>query len=339
MMTTSTPAPAPSPASTDGPGRRAAVVYNPIKVDLASLKTKVAQAAGAAGWQETLWFETSEDDPGKGAAQEALSHDVDMVIAAGGDGTVRAVAEGMSGSGVSLGLLPSGTGNLLARNLKLTLNDVEHSLEAAFSGRDRTVDLAAIEILREDETRDKHVFVVMAGVGIDAKMLANTDSELKKRVGWLAYVDAIFKALRDRDQLRLRYRLDGRSVHRRRAHTLIVGNCGSLPANILLLPDAAVDDGILDVVLMRPEGILGWLQIWLKVAWENGVVRRTAAGRRLMGPEKEVRALEYRTAEEVVVRLEKEEDIELDGDPFGRALGFKIQVLPGGLTVRVPQDS
>ncbi len=58
-----------------------------------------------------------------------------------------------------------------------------------------------------------------------------------------------------------------------------------------------------------------------------------------MGPEKEVRALEYRTAEEVVVRLEKEEDIELDGDPFGRAIGFKIQVLPGGLTVRVPQDS
>ncbi len=168
MMTTSTPASAPSPASTDGSRRRAAGVYNPIKVDLASLKTKVAQAAGTAGWQETLWFETSEDDPGKGAAQEALSHDVDMVIAAGGDGTVRAVAEGMSGSGVSLGLLPSGTGNLLARNLKLTLNDVDHSLEAAFSGRDRTVDLAAIEILREDESRDKHVFVVMAGVGIDA---------------------------------------------------------------------------------------------------------------------------------------------------------------------------
>ena len=68
-----------------------------------------------------------------------------------------------------------------------------------------------------------------------------------------------------------------------RAHTLMIGNCGSLPGNILLLPEAAVDDGEFDIVVLRPEGFFGWVQISTKIFWENGVLRRTSAGRTLMG--------------------------------------------------------
>jgi len=316
--------------------RRAAIVYNPVKVDLESVKAAVARAQEAAGWDETLWFETSVEDPGAGQTRDALEQGVDMVIAAGGDGTVRVVAEALQESEASLALLPSGTGNLLARNLNLTLDDVDNALTVAFSGEDRAIDIGVIDI-ETPKGRERRSYVVMAGLGIDAKMLANTDDDLKKRAGWLAYVDALRKALLDKNQLEFRYSLDGAKNRKVRAHTIIVGNCGALPANILLLPDAAVDDGEFDIVLLRPEGFFGWAQIIFKVVWENGVLRRSGAvGKKLMGLTKEVSALRYVKGRELVVRLEKPQEIELDGDPFGTTSAFRTWIEPGGLTVRVP---
>lgn len=267
----------------------AAVVYNPIKVDLDAIRSVVATAEAAAGWGETLWFETTMEDPGQGAARTALDAGATMVIAAGGDGTVRAVAEVVHDSTAALALLPSGTGNLLARNLDLTLDDLEHAVDVAFTGTDGQVDIGRIEIRHADNSVGEHAFLVMAGLGLDAKMLASTNDDLKARIGWLAYVGAIFTALRDKNQLRIRYSLDGGRTQSVRAHTMIVGNTGLLPANVLLLPEAVIDDGQFEIVLLRPEGFVNWLQILVKVLWENGVLRRTAIGRRMMS--KEVDAL------------------------------------------------
>ena len=322
--------PAPSPQT-------AAVIYNPIKVDIDALRDAVTTSAADAGWNESIWLETSEDDPGQGATQKAKEHGVDLVIAAGGDGTVRAVAEALRGSDIPLALLPSGTGNLLARNLKLTLNDVPGSVIAAFTGDDRPIDLGVIDIERQDGSRDRHAYVVMAGMGLDAKMIKNTDDDLKAKAGWAAYVDAIVKSLRDPNELHLHFQLDDQKPKRATAHTLIVGNCGSLPANVLLLPDAVVDDGVLDILLMRPGGILGWIRVWAKIAWTNGVIRRTRTGRELAGEQKSDGDLDYRTGTRLVARLSCPEEIELDGDTFGEATAFNTWVEPGALTVRVPR--
>jgi len=324
------------PSSPSAPSRLAAVVYNPIKIDLDAVKAAVATAEKEAGWQTTLWFETSEDDAGQGPAKKALDAGVDMIIAAGGDGTVRAVAEGMHDSDVSLALLPSGTGNLLARNLKLTLEDLENSLHTAFSGTDRAIDLGLIDIRREDDSVTKHVYVVMTGLGVDARMLANTDDDLKKRVGWLAYAKALFTTLREKNHLDFRYSFDGKPARSMRANTIIIGNCGALPANILLLPDAAIDDGVFDILLLRPESFLGWVQILYKVFWENGVIRRLPFSDKLKGSENY--ALRYVKAKSVTVKLKASQDIEIDGDEFGKAIGFRTSVKPGGLTVRVPRE-
>lgn len=283
-----------------------------------------------------MWFETTADDPGTGQARQAVDAGVDVVIAAGGDGTIRAIAQVVAGSSVSLALLPSGTGNLLARNLDLTLDDMAHSIGVAFGGTDRTIDLAWAEIRREGGGVAREAFLVMAGLGLDAKMLSHTDEELKARVGWLAYVDAIRKALRDKNRLRMRYRLDGRFTRTVSAHTLIIGNCGSLPANILLLPSAAIDDGRFEAVFLRPESAWGWVQILVKVVWENGVLRRTRFGRKLMSPE--VDALRYVKGRRLEVVLSRPEELELDGDGFGRTRAFRAWIDAGGLTVRVPAD-
>ncbi len=327
--------PAPDPAA-ERP-RVAAVIYNPIKVDLPAIESVVAAEQTAAGWGETLWFETSADDSGRGATEAALAEDVDMIIVAGGDGTVRVVAEAVSGHDVALALLPSGTGNLLARNLKLTLDDLEHSIHSAFTGDNREIDLGMIEIRRDDNRVDCHAYLVMAGLGLDAKMLAHADDELKAKVGWLAYVKAIAIALRDKNQLRIRYKLDAERTRSMRAHTVIMGNCGSLQANVLLMPDAAVDDGQLDIVLLRPEGLVSWAQIITKIVWENGVLSRTRLGRKFRT--KEVDALNYIKGQRFTMTLSRPELIELDGDEFGRAVAIRTWVEPGKLSVRVPAES
>lgn len=315
----------------------AAVVYNPVKVDLDAIKAAVAVEEPRAGWGTTLWFETTEDDPGQGPARQAVDANVSMVIAAGGDGTVRAVCEELKGSGIPIALLPSGTGNLLARNLDLTLDDLEHSINAAYTGENRKIDLGMVSIRREDDSVTDHAYVVMAGLGLDAKMLANTDSELKDKIGWPAYVQAIAKALRDKNRLRMRYKLDEHQARSVRAHTIIIGNCGSLQANVMLLPEAAVDDGLLDIIILRPEGFIGWVQVLVKIVWENGVLRRTKLGRAMMT--KEVQALHYVKGRELSVRLSRPEGVELDGDTFGEAVALKTWVEPAGLTVRVPRET
>lgn len=315
--------------------RRVAVVYNPVKVDADTLRRAVANTPGVEGWAEPMWLETTADDPGTGQAREALEAGAELVIAAGGDGTVRAVAEVVAGSDAALALLPSGTGNLLARNLDLTLDDLDHSLEVAFTGSDRAIDLAWADIRREGDEVERRAFLVMAGLGLDAKMLSHTDEELKAKVGWVAYVDAIRKALKDKNRLRMRYRLDGHGTRSVSAHTLIIGNCGSLPANILLLPGAAIDDGRFEAVFLRPESAWGWVQIAVKVFWENGVLRRTKLGRAMMSPD--VDALRYVKGRRMNVMLSRPEELELDGDSFGRTRAFRTWIAAGGLTVRVPK--
>jgi diacylglycerol kinase (ATP) len=329
---------APATSETTTRTQTAAVVFNPIKVDITKLRAAVDAAEGAAGWSPSLWFETSEEDPGGGQTREAIAAGADVVMAAGGDGTIRAVAEQLRGTGIPIGLLPSGTGNLLARNLGLALDNLAESVSNAFTGKDRKIDLGVVEARRADGTTVSNVFLVMAGLGLDADMLANTNPKLKARVGWLAYVDAIFRSLKGSNRLRIRYQLDGQSTRTLNAHTVLIGNCGSLPANILLLPEAAVDDGIFDIVALRPDGLIGWVQIWVKIVWENGVLRRSQVGRKLMSLTKEVRTLRYLKGKQLVMRLEQPQQYELDGDPFGEAVALKATVDHLALTVRIPAD-
>jgi len=316
--------------------RQAAVVYNPIKVDIDQLRHAVAVAESRAGWRKSVWLETSKKDPGGGQARQAIAEGADVVLAAGGDGTVRAVAEGLRGSEVALALLPAGTGNLLARNLDMILTHMADSVDLAFAGRDRRIDMGVVELDRADGSTEEHSFLVMAGFGLDAKMIANARPELKRRLGWVAYVDAIVRALTDTERVRMTVRVDEGEERSGSVHTLIAGNCGALPGNVLLLPDAEIDDGLFDIVTFRPEGFFGWAQIWAKITWENGVLRRSSVGKKLRSNDRQVRALRYYRAQRLDVALEHAQEFELDGDPFGEVVGFRLRVDHDSLIVRVP---
>ena len=156
------------------PERRAALVYNPTKVDADQLRALVAEHASAAGWAEPLFYETSVDDLGDGVTREALDAGASVVLVAGGDGTVRAVSQAMANSHVPLTIVPSGTGNLLARNLGLPLTDPAAMVAAAFDGEVHAIDVGYARLTRADGDHEEHAFVVMGGIGLDAAMIANT---------------------------------------------------------------------------------------------------------------------------------------------------------------------
>lgn len=312
------------------------MIVNPTKVDVGKLRAAVDAAARKASWGASIWFETTPDDTGAEVARSAVRRKADVVLAAGGDGTVRAVAEGLRGSDVPLALLPSGTGNLLARNLDLPLTDLEAAVAVAFSGADRAIDLGMARIVRADGDSEEHAFLVMAGLGLDAKMIKHTNQKLKKAVGWLAYVDGIARSLPELRPLRVAYRLDDAPTRSMSAHTIIVGNCGLLPGGLLLMPEAKPDDGLLDIAALRPRGPFGWAKVWRKVAWENGVLRKSAIGRKIIDLSKDVRDVTYLRGRELNLSVERPEEFQLDGDEFGEADSVRLWVEPGALRVRMP---
>lgn len=317
-------------------GKHAAVVYNPTRVDLRRLRRSVDRAEAKHNWAPTRWYSTSIDNAGQDATREAVEDGASVVLAAGGDGTVRAVSEALRYVDVPIALVPTGTGNILARNLELDLANVDVSVETAFAGGERAIDLGIAAITRPDSSTEEYVFLVMAGIGLDAKMIAKTNPKLKKAVGWLAYIDGGMRALPELKAVKLRYQLDDKPERPLNVHTLIVGNCGSLPGGILLIPDAEPDDGILDIAALKPRGRFGWLRVWNKIAWENGVLRKSAAGRRIIDLTADVRDVLYLRGETLNARLEHPQEFQLDGDEFGKVTAIECTTDAGALRVKIP---
>jgi diacylglycerol kinase family enzyme len=289
----------------------AAFIVNPVGVaDLDELREKAAASLAQRGWAEPTWWETTPDDPGAGVAAKAVHEDPDLVVVVGGDGTVRCCAGPLAGTGIPVGVLSSGTGNLLARNLGLP-TDLSAGLNCALDGVDRRIDLGTVG----DER-----FAVMAGVGLDAGMAERTPGSLKARIGWPAYIVGIARNLFDRP-MHTRITIDDGTPVRRRARMVVVGNVGTLHGGIELLPEARPDDGLLDLVVLSPRGFLGWAR---------------ALGRLLPGRRSSAPPVEHYQGRTISIHTARSEMRELDGDPYGRGHGLDIGIDPKALVVRVP---
>jgi diacylglycerol kinase family enzyme len=287
-----------------------AVVINPAKVaDLDVRRAEICAALTDAGWPEPMWLPTTPEDPGCGQTRQAIEARVDVVFVCGGDGTVMACAAELAGSGVAMAVIPSGTGNLLAANMSLP-HDVVTAVGLAITGTRRSIDVGQI---------DDHSFTVMAGMGLDASMIADTSPALKKRIGWPAYVLGALKHLRDRP-MRLRIRLDDQPAIRRTAHTVLVANVGKLQGGVLMFPDAEPDDGILDVAVLDPAS----LRHWVALAW--GVLRRRP----------DVPRMETFRARRVEIVSNRVQPREADGDVIEPGRRLRVTVRPNALILCVP---
>jgi diacylglycerol kinase (ATP) len=304
-------------SETTGPGpRRCAVIVNPSKIKN-DFKDTVLTALSANSFDDPLWLETTEEDPGREMVARAVKEQVDLVLGAGGDGTIRVIAAGLVGSDIEFGIIPSGTGNLLARNLAIPL-DQDSALELALSDKVRRIDMIKLTV----DDREPDHFAVMAGVGVDAVVMQATNPKLKKVIGSAAYLVAAGEAV-GRLPLDAVITIDDRKPFRRRASLCVVGNVGKLQADITLMPDAKADDGRLDLLIASPRRFRDWLRLISKV-----LLRR---------PHQDDQ-LDRLSGQKVRIAIRGKDVYQMDGDTEGECSTMLAEVVPGAILVKAPDD-
>lgn len=312
---------------------RAIIVFNPVKTSEDTLRRAAKRAAKDA---EIELIETDADDHGVAAFNTAIDKAPDVIVVAGGDGTVRLAADMVSKTDIPLGIVPAGTGNLLARNLALplTLND---AVRVAITGSDREIDMGELQLTMEDGSEQREAFAVVAGFGLDAAMIAFTDDDMKKRVGWIAYIGGFFKAFKSIKRIAITGSVDDADDREFKANTVLVGNAGLLQGNVRLFPNAHIDDGLLDFALIDPKDSFDWIRVAHEVVSNSDPLQRELRSRSILPGRKRIPQLAFTQGKRVILSLEDAMELQVDGDSIGKITKLQADVLPGALTVRVPR--
>ncbi|MFN8148067.1 MAG: diacylglycerol kinase family protein [Candidatus Nanopelagicales bacterium] len=297
------------------PGGECVAVVHPQKSGgVAAATEQLAEWAHKVGQPAPHVVATTAESPGTEQARSAVAAGADLVLAWGGDGTVNSVAAGLAGTDVALGILPAGTGNLLARNLGIPLR-MRDAAAVALTGEERRIDLIDIGLGGRVTTCS-----VMAGIGLDA-VLIDAPEDLKNVIGPTAYVVNGIRAVGHRTT-RFGVAVDGARPHWFSAKSVLVANVGGLVAGLDLAPEAEVADGLLHVVVLPLGTPLDLLRTGTDLALRrprNDRSRRHYAGR------------------SVVIVSRETQPRQVDGDVVDEGRRLEARVRPGALLVRVPR--
>jgi diacylglycerol kinase family enzyme len=323
--------------STSAKHKRAAIIYFPGRIDRKKLDAAVGQALSSLSWEPTLWLPTNPDETGGHQALRAVAHNATHLLIAGGDGTVQSVLDALAReeiTGVTVGIIPIGTGNALAKNLKLELSNINVAVKRGLLGNRHPIDLGLAKVIRPDGEREEIHFCVMGGLGLDAKIMQNTNARLKKAIGWVAYFEGGIRSIPTLFE-RMFVTVDNREPRKLKLISLLIGNAGWLPGNLSLMPDAKLDDGLLDVAAVGPRRFWNWIDFWGRVAFANENIRPNKIGRQLMDATANVKTLENLTGSRIRVQPERPVHLQLDGDVFGMVSEAEFVVVPKAITFRV----
>ncbi|NLS09725.1 hypothetical protein HGQ17_06835 [Nesterenkonia sp. MY13] len=298
--------------------RLVGVVLNVAKDDAALVVRLVHAACSRMGLPEPIIMASSAGDPGHIMTRRCVDAGCTTVIAAGGDGTVRAVATELIGTDIALGIIPLGTGNLFARNIGLPHHDLLLCAEGAVHGDPQLVDTLALSLERADGQEDTEVSLVIAGGGLDAEVMADTREVLKQRAGWLAYGEAGLRHVAGARKA-VTVELDDGTTADFRVRSVLLANCGTLQAGLQLAPSARFDDGKLDIVLFTPRHALDWAKIVTKT------VLRTHM---------EVPVITVKQSPSTRLSMAEPMPFQVDGDPVGEVTSVHAEVVPDSLIVR-----
>jgi YegS/Rv2252/BmrU family lipid kinase len=241
--------------------RRVLLIANPASRRGAGLLDVARRAFADAG--VAVDVATTERALHAGEIAAERGRDYDVVFTLGGDGTAMEVAGALAWSGIPIGVLAGGTGNLLARALGVPRN-VRKAVPMLLAGTTRQLDLGLVQ--------GRH-FAVAAGVGIDAAMVAETPRWMKRRLGVLAYTliatKAALRAVLRKQFFHARVTVDGEIIERRAAAVLFANFGAVLEDRISFGPEIVVDDGLLDCCIFSPDGLIDALRIMWRVTRQN----------------------------------------------------------------------
>ena len=332
-------------ASTPTAAPLACIVVNPSKPSATdAVRRRTTDVLRGAGYAGPLWLETTPAEPGTMQARLAVASGARLVVAAGGDGTVRTVAAGMAGTGVDMAILPLGTANLAARNLGLPVGRLDAALRAAAYETARPTDLVRVRIEptdapcppSDDQVRPspnvEHVSMVVAGIGFDAGLVASTRPDLKARIRWGAYAVAAVANLDSPHMdlvVRVRETNGAQRIEHLRARTVLLANGGRLPAGITLLREARMDDGVLDVAAIDTVGgVVGWSSL------ARQVLPPFAAS--YSNPAHALGRVTLRRGTEAIVQLAEPAPVQIDGELLAPTRILRARLDAGALLVRRP---
>lgn len=293
---------------------KALVVYNPAAGQRdahGSLEAAVDHMAGH-GWAVSLEATLGRGDTTT-YARAAVQAGADVVVVAGGDGSINEAVQALAGTGTALAVLPSGTGNVWAREVGLPIHNLAAAARTLVQGRVRSVDLG--------KAGDRY-FLMWAGIGFDATVardLEETQPELKRRLGMAAFVLRGAAVAVNFMGSRLVYHIDGRRL-RRRTIMAVLSNGSLYAAYLRLAPNARLDDGILDFYIFKGRDALATTRHFA------GLV----AGQHVRDPE-----VEYFQVRHLAVRGGSGLPVHTDGEPAGRT-PMEFRVVPSALHVIVP---
>ncbi len=290
------------------------VVFNPVAgtVDPDSAYRRIGEHLDAAGWTYEI-YQTTGDESVPAIVREALSQkEYDLLVAAGGDGTVSAVAGGLINSDVPMGLLPTGSGNALARELQIPLQ-IQGALDLLTGEHARrTIDGMQV---------GDHYFFLSVSVGLSSLVMKETGREQKRNFGWLAYIWTGLRKLLGHQPGHFWVTIDGKTEHWNAAE-VNVANSGAIGMPAFQWgPDIRIDDGRLDVCVVRARNLLDYLRV---------------AGSIVVGRQRPTPHIHCKQAEESVdVQGDRAFPIQADGEIIGHT-EVRVELLPQALTMIVP---
>ena len=297
---------------------RALLITNPAAARTAPLAVNaILTTLRGAGWDVEA-HATGGPGDARHLAQYGVAEKVDVVAVFGGDGTTMQAAAALVGTDVALGVIPGGTGNLLAGNLRIPASPAR-AARALVRAKPRLFDLGRME-----RSAEPQYFAVACGAGYDARVMAGTLSEHKRRWGMAAYVATTLRLMSELRSTLHSITIDG-VEYEANAAMVLVANCGEvIPPFVKLGPGITPDDGLLDVVVVRADSF----PQSLRAVWD--LLRLTPGA--ASGPDAYVG---HARGREVKVETDRPQPVQLDGEPGGTT-PFTVSVVPGAIRIMVP---
>ena len=264
-----------------------------------------------AGIVDPYWSEVPKSKYAPERVERALREGAELVFVWGGDGMVQRCVHVLAGSDAKLAVVPAGTANIFASNLGIP-QDIAEAVEIGLRGKARTLDVGTLNGER---------FAVMAGAGLDARMIQGADGDLKDRFGRLAYIWTASKNLRT-EPFEAKIEVNDELWYEGPASCILLGNLGSLFGGIEAFDDASPDDGLLEVGVTNAEGLGEWAR----------TVARTAVGSSGESP-----FVQVTKAKKLTASLDRKVPYELDGGDRKKVKKLKARVEPGAIAVAVPE--